>query len=86
MRRTRRRGEARRQLAAALEVFDRLGATPWSQRALAELGVGRDVQDDRYRLRLMRSQGEPVGLEHEPTLGWSVIELAVVLVSAANLG
>jgi hypothetical protein len=36
LRRARRRGDARRHLAAALEVFDRLGATPWSQRALAE--------------------------------------------------
>jgi DNA-binding CsgD family transcriptional regulator len=55
LRRARRRGEARRHLAAALEVFDRLGATPWSQRALAELGAGGDVagrRDESVRHRL----------------------------------
>jgi DNA-binding NarL/FixJ family response regulator len=55
LRRARRRGEARRQLAAALEVFDRLGATPWSQRALAELGAGGEVvgrRDESVRHRL----------------------------------
>lgn len=40
LRRTRRRGDARRHLADALAAFDRLGATPWSRRALVELGAG----------------------------------------------
>ncbi len=55
LRRARRRGEARRHLAAALEVFDCLGATPWSQRALAELGAGGDLagrRDESVRHRL----------------------------------
>jgi DNA-binding CsgD family transcriptional regulator len=55
LRRARRRGEARRQLAEALEVFDRLGATPWSQRALTELGAGAEVtgrRDESIRHRL----------------------------------
>ncbi len=55
LRRARRRGEARRQLAEALAVFDRLGATPWSRRALAELGVGGEVagrRDQAVRHRL----------------------------------
>ena len=39
LRRARRRREARTQLAAALEEFTHLGATPWVQRTLAEMGA-----------------------------------------------
>lgn len=39
LRRARRRAEARAHLRAALETFDRLGATPWAARAEAELEV-----------------------------------------------
>jgi DNA-binding CsgD family transcriptional regulator len=44
LRRARRRGEARVRLRAALEVFEGLGALPWSERARNQLrasGVGR---------------------------------------------
>ena len=37
LRRRRRRAEARRHLRAALESFERLGATPWAEQASAEL-------------------------------------------------
>jgi DNA-binding CsgD family transcriptional regulator len=37
LRRARRRAEARRQLRSALETFERLGATPWEERAGPEL-------------------------------------------------
>jgi DNA-binding NarL/FixJ family response regulator len=37
LRRQRRRGEAREQLRAAVETFDRLGAEPWAERARVEL-------------------------------------------------
>jgi DNA-binding CsgD family transcriptional regulator len=37
LRRARRKTEARTQLRAALEIFDRLGAEPWSGRAASEL-------------------------------------------------
>ncbi|WP_433245247.1 ATP-binding protein [Streptosporangium sp. CA-135522] len=37
LRRTRRKSEARTQLTAALETFDRLNAIPWADRAHAEL-------------------------------------------------
>jgi DNA-binding CsgD family transcriptional regulator len=37
LRRARRRTEARPQLAAALETFERLGASPWADRARTEL-------------------------------------------------
>ena len=37
LRRARRKTEARTQLRAALEIFDRLGAEPWSGRAATEL-------------------------------------------------
>ncbi|MEV0250507.1 AAA family ATPase [Nocardia sp. NPDC050712] len=43
LRRTRRKVDARNQLQPAVETFDRLGATPWAERArteLAALGVG----------------------------------------------
>ncbi|ROO84465.1 regulatory LuxR family protein [Actinocorallia herbida] len=39
LRRARRRAEARPHLAAALETFDGLGATPWADRARAELAA-----------------------------------------------
>lgn len=37
LRRARRKTDARTQLRAALEIFDRLGAEPWSGRAASEL-------------------------------------------------
>jgi DNA-binding CsgD family transcriptional regulator len=37
LRRERRRGDARTQLRAALEAFERYGAEPWAERARAEL-------------------------------------------------
>lgn len=55
LRRSRRRSEARRHLADALEAFDRLGAVPWSRRALAELGAGgasAGRRDESVRHRL----------------------------------
>ncbi|HKW58687.1 MAG TPA: LuxR C-terminal-related transcriptional regulator, partial [Candidatus Dormibacteraeota bacterium] len=55
LRRTRKRVEARKQLNAALKAFDQLGASPWSERAIAELeasGETARVRDDRYRQQL----------------------------------
>jgi DNA-binding CsgD family transcriptional regulator len=55
LRRARRRLEARRQLRAALKVFENLGASPWADRALAELqasGETARVRDDRHRQQL----------------------------------
>jgi DNA-binding CsgD family transcriptional regulator len=55
LRRARRRTEARSHLADALELFDRLGATPWSRRALVELGAsGQSARprNDAARQRL----------------------------------
>ncbi|MFF4988939.1 ATP-binding protein [Streptosporangium saharense] len=39
LRRTRRKADARPHLRAALEVFERLAATPWAERARAELNA-----------------------------------------------
>jgi DNA-binding CsgD family transcriptional regulator len=55
LRRTRQRIEARRHLRDALKSFDQLGATPWSDRALAELqasGETARIRDDRSHQRL----------------------------------
>ena len=55
LRRSRRRVDARRHLREALKAFDLLGASPWSERALAELqasGETARVRDDRYRQQL----------------------------------
>lgn len=55
LRRSRRRVDARKQLREALKAFDQLGASPWAERALAELqasGETARVRDDRYRQQL----------------------------------
>jgi DNA-binding CsgD family transcriptional regulator len=55
LRRARRRVEARRQLRAALRTFERLGAAPWADRALAELRASGETarpRDDSHRLTL----------------------------------
>jgi class 3 adenylate cyclase len=55
LRRARRRVDARRLLRAALKAFDQLGASPWAERAMAELqasGETARVRDDRYRQQL----------------------------------
>ena len=55
LRRARRRVEARRQLRAALRTFERLGAAPWADRALAELQASGETarpRDDSHRLTL----------------------------------
>lgn len=44
LRRERRRTEARTHLRTALRLFDRLAATPWSDRTRAELRAAGDVQ------------------------------------------
>jgi DNA-binding CsgD family transcriptional regulator len=50
LRRARRKTEARTQLRAALEIFDRLGAEPWSDRAATELrATGVTNPQDRGR-------------------------------------
>ncbi|MFE9694860.1 LuxR C-terminal-related transcriptional regulator [Micromonospora sp. NPDC005806] len=43
LRRARRRADARAQLSGALEIFDRLGAELWAERARAELRATGDV-------------------------------------------
>ena len=48
LRRARRRAEARGQLHAALETFERLGAQPWANRARNELrATGETARRDR---------------------------------------
>jgi DNA-binding CsgD family transcriptional regulator len=43
LRRARRRADARAPLHSALETFERLGATPWSERARAELAASGET-------------------------------------------
>jgi len=55
LRRSRRKVDARKQLREALKAFDRLGAAPWAERALAELqasGETARVRDDSSRQQL----------------------------------
>ena len=55
LRRSRRKVDARKQLREALKAFDRLGAAPWAERALAELkasGETARVRDDAHRQQL----------------------------------
>jgi DNA-binding CsgD family transcriptional regulator len=68
LRRARRRGEARTRLRGALEVFQRLGATPWADRAAAELRAtgetarrrnpGTQAQLTPQELQIVRLVGE----------------------------
>ncbi|AQZ70515.1 hypothetical protein BKM31_19915 [[Actinomadura] parvosata subsp. kistnae] len=44
LRRLRRRADARHQLRSALDIFDRLGARPWAERARAELRAAGERQ------------------------------------------
>ena len=55
LRRSRRRVDARVRLHAALRAFDRLGAAPWAERAIAELkasGETARVRDETSRQQL----------------------------------
>ena len=47
LRRARRRRDARVQLRAAAEIFDRLDARPWAERAQAELPCQRRDHSQR---------------------------------------
>jgi ATP/maltotriose-dependent transcriptional regulator MalT len=47
LRRARRRADAREHLRAALTAFDQLGATPWAERARAELRVSGETARQR---------------------------------------
>jgi DNA-binding CsgD family transcriptional regulator len=68
LRRARRRRDARAQLRAALEIFDRLDARPWAERARAELRAtgetmtnprisGEQLTPQELQIALLVSQG-----------------------------
>jgi len=67
LRRARRRTEARPQLAAALETFQRLGASPWADRARTELrATGRTLRrQDTARVPLTPREMQVVRLVAE---------------------
>jgi DNA-binding CsgD family transcriptional regulator len=67
LRRARRRTEARPQLAAALETFQRLGASPWADRARTELrATGRTLRrQDTARVPLTPQEMQVVRLVAE---------------------
>jgi DNA-binding CsgD family transcriptional regulator len=48
LRRSRRRGDARRRLHQALATFEQLGAEPWTERARAELAASGEILSDRF--------------------------------------
>jgi DNA-binding CsgD family transcriptional regulator len=66
LRRARRRRDARAQLRAAIEIFDRLGARPWADRARAEL----------------RATGEPVPERGQTPARLTPQELQIALLVA----
>jgi DNA-binding NarL/FixJ family response regulator len=67
LRRARRRVEARAQLAAALDTFQRLGANPWADRAGSELrATGQTLRrQDTARMRLTPQEMQVVRLVAE---------------------
>ncbi|WP_327581824.1 LuxR C-terminal-related transcriptional regulator [Nonomuraea sp. NBC_00507] len=78
LRRHRRRAEARTQLRAAVEAFDRLGAAPWSVRASAELRATGASLPDRARA------GDPLAALTPQEL--QVVRLAVTGASNREIG
>ncbi|TMR88066.1 LuxR C-terminal-related transcriptional regulator [Nonomuraea basaltis] len=78
LRRTRRRAEARGQLQAAMDAFDRLGATPWAARAAAELRATGLSQPDRS------GAGDPLDVLTPQEL--QVVRLAVTGASNREIG
>ncbi|MGN9847476.1 LuxR C-terminal-related transcriptional regulator, partial [Nonomuraea sp. H19] len=78
LRRTRRRAEARGQLQAAMEAFDRLGAVPWSDRAAAELRATGLSLPDHARA------GDPLDVLTPQEL--QVVRLAVTGASNREIG
>ena len=70
LRRSRRVNEARDQLSRALEIFDRLGAAAWAERARAELRAsgatirapkparGEDLTPQEYQVAMLAAQGK----------------------------
>jgi DNA-binding CsgD family transcriptional regulator len=64
LRRTKRRAEAREPLRAALETFERLGASPWSERARAELSASGETarRRDPYAAEQLTPQELQVAL------------------------
>ncbi|MEQ4726320.1 LuxR C-terminal-related transcriptional regulator, partial [Nonomuraea sp. B19D2] len=78
LRRTRRRAEARTQLQAAMEAFDRIGAVPWSDRAAAELRVTGLSLPDHARA------GDPLDVLTPQEL--QVVRLAVTGASNREIG
>lgn len=78
LRRHKRRAEARTQLQAAMDAFDRLGATPWSARAAAELRATGLSLPDRARA------GDPLDVLTPQEL--QVVRLAVTGASNREIG
>ncbi|MGW3342597.1 ATP-binding protein [Nonomuraea rubra] len=78
LRRQQRRVEARTHLAAAIEAFDRLDATPWSARAAAELRATGASVPDRSRA------GDPLATLTPQEL--QVVRLAVTGASNRDIG
>jgi DNA-binding CsgD family transcriptional regulator len=64
LRRARRRADARGPLRSALETFERLGATPWSERARAELAASGETarRRDPYAAEQLTPQELQVAL------------------------
>ncbi|MDH6111569.1 DNA-binding CsgD family transcriptional regulator [Kitasatospora sp. MAP12-15] len=71
LRRGRRRTEARGRLRTALEVFERLGATPWADRARSELGAAGSTP--------------PAALPAGPLAGLTPQEVHIVKLAAKGL-
>ncbi|MEW2353711.1 AAA family ATPase [Spirillospora sp. NPDC029432] len=76
LRRSRRRNDARPLLHSALEIFDRLGAAPWAERARSELRAAGESVAER---------GSAAGPAAALVAGLTPQELQVVRLAAAGL-
>jgi DNA-binding NarL/FixJ family response regulator len=79
LRRLRRRSQSREQLRTALETFERLGATPWAERARAELRASGETARRRDQTGLTELTPQELQVARLASQGASNPEIATAV-------
>lgn len=79
LRRARRPAESRRHLRSAMEVFDRLGAVPWAERARVELKASGETMREGGQAPASRLTPQEVRIAQAVAAGKSTKEIAARL-------